>query len=38
MERAIKLKDVKLFQIAAERFKRHAEVAWHNVYGEVPDQ
>jgi mannose/cellobiose epimerase-like protein (N-acyl-D-glucosamine 2-epimerase family) len=35
MERAIKLKDVKLFQTAAERFKRHIEVAWDNVYGGV---
>jgi mannose/cellobiose epimerase-like protein (N-acyl-D-glucosamine 2-epimerase family) len=35
MERAIKLKDVNLFQIAAERFKRHVEVAWDGVYGGV---
>lgn len=35
MERAVKLKDVKLFQTAAERFKRHVEVAWDGVYGGV---
>ena len=35
MERAVTLKDVALFQIAAERIKRHIEVAWDNVYGGV---
>ncbi|MHB9012197.1 MAG: AGE family epimerase/isomerase [Ignavibacteriaceae bacterium] len=33
MDRAVKLKDVGLFQTAAERFKRHVEVAWDQVYG-----
>ena len=35
MKRAIKLQDVRLFQVAAERFKRHVEVAWDDVYGGV---
>ena len=35
MVRAVKLKDVKLFRTAAERFKRHVEVAWDGVYGGV---
>lgn len=35
MERAIKLKNVALFQTAAKRFKRHVEVAWDGVYGGV---
>lgn len=35
MERTIRLKDVKLFQTIAERFKRHVEVAWDDVYGGV---
>ncbi len=33
MERAVKLRDVELFKTAAERFKRHIEVAWDQVYG-----
>ena len=32
MNRGIKLKDIKLFQTAAERFIRHVEVAWDDVY------
>jgi len=35
MERAVRLKDVALFQTAAERFKRHVEVAWDDVYGGI---
>ena len=35
MERAVKLKDIKLFITAAERFKRHVEVAWDDVYGGI---
>jgi len=35
MKRAMKLKDVQLYQVAAERFKRHVEVAWDDVYGGV---
>lgn len=35
MKEAIRIKDVKLFQTASERFKRHVEVAWDDVYGGV---
>ncbi len=35
MKEAVRTKDVKLFQTAAERFKRHVEVAWDDVYGGV---
>ncbi len=33
MHRAIHLKDKALFDLAAQRLKRHAEVAWDDVYG-----
>ena len=32
---AIRLKDKKLFEIAAQRFKRHVNIAWDDVYGGV---
>jgi N-acylglucosamine 2-epimerase len=35
MYEAIRRKDKKMFALAAERFHRHAEVAWDNVYGGV---
>ena len=34
-EEALRLKDVQLFNAAAERFMRHVEVAWDYVYGGV---
>jgi mannose/cellobiose epimerase-like protein (N-acyl-D-glucosamine 2-epimerase family) len=33
MYEALRRKDKKLFDTAAERFRRHVEVAWDNVYG-----
>jgi len=35
MSEAIRLKDKTLFDLAAQRFKRHVEVAWDDVYGGV---
>lgn len=35
MKRAIDIKDVKMFETAAERFKRHVEVSWDDVYGGI---
>jgi N-acylglucosamine 2-epimerase len=35
MSEAIRLKDKNLFDLAAQRFKRHVEVAWDDVYGGV---
>ncbi len=35
MEEAVGSKDLKLFRTAAERFKRHVEVAWDQVYSGV---
>jgi mannose/cellobiose epimerase-like protein (N-acyl-D-glucosamine 2-epimerase family) len=35
MDEAIRTKDRKLFDLACERFKRHVEVAWDNIYGGV---
>ena len=32
---AVRLKDKMLFELAAQRFKRHVEVAWDDVYGGV---
>lgn len=35
MDEAARLKDKKLFETFAERFRRHVEVAWDGVYGGV---
>lgn len=35
MSEAVRTKDSKLFTSAAEKFKRHVEVAWDDVYGGV---
>ncbi len=35
MYEAVRIKDKKLFDSAAEKFKRHVEVAWDDVYGGV---
>jgi mannose/cellobiose epimerase-like protein (N-acyl-D-glucosamine 2-epimerase family) len=35
LSEAVRLKDKKLFDLAAQRFKRHIEVAWDDVYGGV---
>ncbi len=35
MEQAVASKDLKLFRTAAERFKRHVDVAWDQVYSGV---
>ncbi len=32
---AVRIKDKSLFRLAAERFKRHVEVAWDDVYGGI---
>jgi len=34
-EEALRLKDIQLFNTAAERFMRHIEVSWDSVYGGV---
>jgi len=35
MQEAVRQKDGRLFELAAERFRRHVEVAWDDVYGGV---
>ena len=35
LSEAVRLKDKKLFDLAAQRFKRHVKVAWDDVYGGV---
>ena len=35
LDEAVRRKDKELFDLAAERFKRHVEVAWDDVYGGV---